>query len=115
MSIRKPVTSVPASVTSATITPGTIRSDSLSVPQIVSEWMTTAEAAAYLKVKPRTLLKWVREGSVRAHPLHGTRRRIWRFRREDFDSALGLDKSVGPSVVKLPTSSVVRMREGGSL
>jgi hypothetical protein len=25
-------------------------------------WLTAAEAAAYLKVKPRTLLLWVRQG-----------------------------------------------------
>lgn len=53
------------------------------------EWMTAAEAAAYLRTKPRTLLKWVREGSIKAWPLHGAKRRTWRFRKEDLDSALG--------------------------
>ena len=32
---------------------------------------------------------WVREGSIKAWPLHGTARRTWRFRKEDLDSALG--------------------------
>ena len=27
-------------------------------------WLTANEAAAYLKVKPRSLLRWVREGMV---------------------------------------------------
>lgn len=79
-----------------------------------SGWMTTTEAAAYLKTKPRTLLKWVREGSIHGWPLHGSKRRIWRFRREDLDSALGLViPCVSPSVVDSSTSSVVRVQTGG--
>jgi excisionase family DNA binding protein len=47
--------------------------------------MTTAEAAAYLKVKPRTLLLWIRQGKIAAYPLSGIQRRVWRFRKEDLD------------------------------
>jgi excisionase family DNA binding protein len=53
-----------------------------------SEWMTTEEAAAYLKVKPRSLLLWVRDGKVPAYALSGTKRRVWRFRQCDLDSSL---------------------------
>jgi excisionase family DNA binding protein len=53
-----------------------------------SEWLTTAEAAAYLKVKPRSLLLWVRQGKIKAYALTGTQRRVWRFRKEDLDAAL---------------------------
>jgi excisionase family DNA binding protein len=53
-----------------------------------SNWMTVGEAAGYLKVKPRSLLLWVRQGRVQAYALSGTRRRVWRFRREDLDTAL---------------------------
>jgi len=53
-----------------------------------SEWLTAAEAAAYLKVKPRSLLLWVRQGKVKAYALSGTKRRIWRFRKQDLDSSL---------------------------
>jgi excisionase family DNA binding protein len=52
------------------------------------DWLTASEAAAYLKVKPRSLLLWVRQGKVQAYALSGTKRRIWRFRKEDLDSAL---------------------------
>lgn len=52
------------------------------------EWLTAAEAAVYLKVKTRSLLLWVRQGKVQAYALSGTKRRIWRFRREDLDAAL---------------------------
>ena len=52
------------------------------------EWLTVSEAAAYLKVKPRTLLLWVRQGKVQAYALSGTKRRIWRLLKEDLDSAL---------------------------
>ena len=51
-------------------------------------WLTASEAALYLKVKPRTLLLWVRQRKVKAFALSGTKRRVWRFRREDLDSAL---------------------------
>src|SRR4030095_6931012 len=36
-------------------------------------WLTAAEAAAYLRVSPRTLLAWVRAGDVKGYPLHGTK------------------------------------------
>jgi len=76
-------------------------------PEARIGWMTTAEAAAYLRTKPRTLLKWVREGSIKAWRLHGTKRRTWRFRREDLDSALGLvATNAYDSVLSSSTSSV---------
>ena len=66
-----------------------------TLPQ--SDWLTAAEAAAYLKVKPRSILLWVRQGKVKAYALSGTKRRIWRFLREDLDSTL-LSKPVVSSV-----------------
>lgn len=62
-----------------------------------SEWLTASEAAAYLKVKVRTLLLWVRQGKVKAFALSGTKRRVWRFRRPDLDAAL-LESPVLPSI-----------------
>ena len=60
-----------------------------TLPQIqVTPWMTTAEAAAYLKIKPRTLLIWVRKGKVQAYVLSGTERRVWRFLRTNLDTML---------------------------
>ena len=59
-----------------------------SVSAAKSEWLTATEAAQYLKVKPRSLLLWVREGKVPAYALSGTKRRVWRFRKEDLDSTL---------------------------
>jgi excisionase family DNA binding protein len=53
-----------------------------------AEWLTAAEAAQYLKVRVRTLLLWVRQGKLKAFALSGTKRRVWRFRREDLDAAL---------------------------
>jgi excisionase family DNA binding protein len=55
---------------------------------IVPVWLTVCEAAQYLKVKVRTLLLWVRQGKVKAFALSGTKRHVWRFRREDLDAAL---------------------------
>src|SRR5712691_12573582 len=60
---------------------------------VEGQWLTTTEAADYLKVKPRTLLLWARRGKVTGYPLSGTERRVWRFRQADLDAML-----VGPSV-----------------
>lgn len=62
-----------------------------------SEWLTATEAAAYLKIKVRTLLLWVRQGKVKAFALSGTKRKVWRFRQSDLDDAL-LESSVLPSL-----------------
>lgn len=74
-----------------------------------SEWMTTQEAAAYLKVKPRTLLLWARQGKVRGYALSGTKRRVWRFLMADLDSSL-LSRQV---LISQP--SLVRSEEGRSV
>ena len=58
----------------------------MTTPQ--SEWLTAAEAAGYLKVKVRTLLLWIRQGKVKAFALSGTKRRVWRFRKNDLDKML---------------------------
>ena len=62
-----------------------------------SEWLTPDEGARYLKVKTRTLLLWVRQGKLKAYPLSGVRRRIWRFRKEDLDAALFASPVIPPN------------------
>lgn len=52
------------------------------------EWLTAAEAAAYLKVRARTLAQWAREKKVPAHRLSGQRRVTWRFLRAELDAML---------------------------
>jgi len=59
-------------------------------------WLTLSEAARYLKVKPRTLALWARQGRVKAYALSGSSRHVWRFRTEDLDAAL-LSSPVLPS------------------
>ena len=72
-----------------------------------SQWMTSAEAAAYLKVQTRSLLLWVRQGKLKAYALSGTKRHVWRFLKSDLDAAL-LSR---PVVVSSPTSLPVRSEE----
>ena len=72
-----------------------------------SDWLTVEEAAAYLKVKARSLLLWVREGRVPAYALSGTKRRVWRFLQRDLDSSL-----LANAVNSGPSSSV-RSQERG--
>ena len=60
----------------------------------LSDWMTAEEAAGYLRVKPRTLLLWARQGKVRGYQLSGTERHVWRFLRIDLDATM-----MTPSVV----------------
>jgi excisionase family DNA binding protein len=57
-----------------------------TLPQ--SEWLTAKEAASYLKIEPRTLLMWARQGRIRGYVLSGTERITWRFRTEDLDGKL---------------------------
>jgi excisionase family DNA binding protein len=59
------------------------------------EWLTVAEAARYLQVKPRTLLLWVRQRKVQAYALSGTKRRVWRFRRVELDQVLFAHPVIG--------------------
>jgi excisionase family DNA binding protein len=55
---------------------------------VAIEWLTAKEAAAYLKIKTRTLLQWAREGKVPAHRLSGVQRCVWRFLRTELDAML---------------------------
>jgi excisionase family DNA binding protein len=61
-----------------------------------NEWLTLKEAAAYLKIKPRTLALWVRQGKIPAHRLSGTKRCIWRLLRSELDGMLA-PPSAGPA------------------
>jgi len=57
-----------------------------ALPQ--SEWLTATEAASYLKIEPRTLLMWARQGRIKGYVLSGTERITWRFRAEDLDATM---------------------------
>lgn len=59
-----------------------------------TQWLTSEEAARYLKVNRRTLLEWVRQGKVKAFRLSGIIRHVWRFRREDLDAMLCASSAV---------------------
>jgi excisionase family DNA binding protein len=61
------------------------------------EWMTSDEAARYLKVKTRTILMWARSGHVKGYKLSGTRRITWRFLKSDLDATLR-----APAVLSTP-------------
>ena len=64
-------------------------------------WLTAAEAATYLRIKPRTLLHWVRIGKVRGFALSGTKRRIWRFLIADLDAALLKETVLGSEALSV--------------
>jgi excisionase family DNA binding protein len=57
-------------------------------------WLTANEAALHLKIKPRTLLLWVRQGKIPAFALSGNKKHVWRFRQSDLDAAL-LSNGIG--------------------
>ena len=47
------------------------------------------EAAAFLKVDRKTVLRWAREGKIPAHPLDPTsERKEWRFLLSELDAQL---------------------------
>ena len=53
-------------------------------------WLTATEVAAYLKVKPRTVLCWAKQGRIPGHPLSGSQRITWRFLRTELDAMLAV-------------------------
>ncbi len=59
------------------------------------KWLTAQQAADYLQVESRTTLAWARLGQLKAHPLSGTKRKVWRFLHADLDAML-----TGPSVAE---------------
>ena len=61
----------------------------------MNEWLTASEAAAYLKVKPRTVLKWAKEHRIPAHPLSGSERITWRFLKSELDAMLSPPSAAG--------------------
>jgi len=73
------------------------------------EWLTVGEAAAHLKIKKRTLLYWVNRGRVKAYALSGTKRRVWRFLRQDLDAAVLQSSPVitspAPTVLSSPAKA----------
>jgi excisionase family DNA binding protein len=54
------------------------------------EWLTATEVSRYLKVKPRTILKWAKEGRIPGHPLSGSKRITWRFLKSELDVMLNV-------------------------
>jgi len=73
-----------------------------------SLWLTSAEAAAYLKVPSKTLLVWARRGQVRGYQLSGTLRHIWRFRQEDLDASLSINAAYESTMLESKMSSAAR-------
>ena len=57
---------------------------------VASDWLTSGEAALYVKIERRTLLQWVRQGKVRGYILSGTQRHVWRFKSSDLDAMLSV-------------------------
>jgi excisionase family DNA binding protein len=54
----------------------------------MEDWLTVEEGAAYVKVPKRTFLDWIRKGTIKAYTLSGTKRRVYRVRKQDIDSEL---------------------------
>ena len=55
---------------------------------VQSEWLTSEEAAQYLKINRRTLLEWTRQGKLKTYKLSVVIRHVWRFRQSDLDDAM---------------------------
>ncbi len=54
----------------------------------MNDWLTATEAAAYLKVSPRTIAQWAKQGKIPGHRLSGSRRITWRFLRSELDATM---------------------------
>ena len=71
----------------------------------MTEWMTTQEAMAYLKVSRATLYSWCASGTLRFFELESGGGR--RFRREDLDGTL---KAGSPTVAAEDLSNEEQIR-----
>jgi excisionase family DNA binding protein len=52
------------------------------------EWLTSIEAGEYLKVRPRTIVQWAKQGKIPGHRLSGCKRITWRFLRSELDATI---------------------------
>lgn len=64
------------------------------------EWLTTREAAVYLKINPRTLAQWAKENKSQDIRLSGTRRCVWRFLQSELDAMLTSSTNDGEACKK---------------
>ena len=60
-----------------------------------SQWLDSSEAAQYLKVERRTVLKWAKQGHIPAHRLSGCKRVTWRFLKSELDAMLNPPSAAG--------------------
>jgi excisionase family DNA binding protein len=60
----------------------------MNAPNSRAPWMSAEQAAAYLGIDRRTLLRGTRQGQVKAYQLSCTKRHVWRFTVEDLDCAI---------------------------
>jgi excisionase family DNA binding protein len=67
---------------------------------VETQWLTANEAAQYLKVKPRTILAWAKQGRMPGHPLSGAQRITWRFLKTELDVMLGLPSAAEPGRIQ---------------
>jgi len=49
---------------------------------IEDRWLSVAEIAVYLGIKPPTVYKWITRRKMPAHKVG----RLWKFRRDEIDS-----------------------------
>ena len=52
----------------------------------IEPFIDAGEAAEFVQLNRKTLLRFAREGSIPAHPLTGNRRRKWRFLISELDA-----------------------------
>lgn len=68
--------------------------------------MTSTEAAEYLRVKPRSVQLWTRQGKLKGHPVSGSKRHRWLYLKEELHSAL-----LANSVVSCESPAVLEERK----
>jgi excisionase family DNA binding protein len=64
----------------------TLTSPGLSTVRMEPEgYVSSDEAASFLKLNPRTVQRLAREGNIPAHPFGERRRKTWRFLLSELD------------------------------
>jgi excisionase family DNA binding protein len=72
----------------------------------VNDWMTSEEAAEYLRAKPRSVQLWTRQGKLKGHAVTGSKRHRWLYLKRELDAAL-----IGGAVVSCESPAVLKERK----
>jgi hypothetical protein len=84
------------------------------MPDHPEHFVDNIKAGAFLSVTPRRALELARSGQIPAHPMGEGKRKQWRFKLSELDSAI-TKKKPGSELTSAPATGASRMADGSPL